>query len=515
MQTNITSHSLPTGWAWTTLENCIEILDSQRIPINADEREQRIVGKSKNGLIPYYGATGQVGWIDDYIFDEELVLVGEDGAPFLEANKSKAYIIRGKSWVNNHAHVLRAVLGLTINQFVCHYLNQFDYHSYVTGTTRLKLPQSPLRKIPIPIPPLPEQRRIVAKIEELFTKLDAGVEALKKVKAELKRYRQSVLKYAFEGRITAEWRQSQISRQEDGGQANPKSQIPIESGSILLERIREEKRKALGKKYKELSSLDTSSFQSLPEGWAWVTVEDLISHRENSVKRGPFGSAIKKSFFVPKGYKVYEQQNAIYDEHTLGSYFISGKKFEELKGFAVGPGDFIISCSGTIGRVSRLPNNAPVGVINQALLKMTIDERLISPKFFLHLFRSEGFQRKVAKETRGSAMKNISSVEDIKAIPVVLPPLRQQDEIVAEIERRFSVADQIEHVVGQSLKQAERLRQSILKKAFEGKLVEQDPSDPPASTLLEQIRMAKEQQEMETATRAKKSRIPRRTPAGR
>ncbi|MFH1322633.1 MAG: hypothetical protein ABIH80_02205 [Methanobacteriota archaeon] len=119
---------LPGGWVWTSLESCIEILDGQRVPINADEREKRIAGKSTSELYPYYGATGQVGWIDDHLFDEELVLLGEDGAPFFEQTKNKAYIIKGKSWVNNHAHVLKAIADVILNQFLCNYLNVFDYN---------------------------------------------------------------------------------------------------------------------------------------------------------------------------------------------------------------------------------------------------------------------------------------------------------------------------------------------------------------------------------------------------
>ena len=148
---------------------CVDILDGQRVPINAEEREKRINGKTQSQLYPYYGATGQVGWIDGFLFDEELVLLGEDGAPFFDFSKHKAYIIKGKTWVNNHAHVLRAILGITFNKFVCNYLNCFDYHGYVSGTTRAKLNQAPMRTIPIPLAPLPEQRRIVAKIEALFS----------------------------------------------------------------------------------------------------------------------------------------------------------------------------------------------------------------------------------------------------------------------------------------------------------------------------------------------------------
>jgi type I restriction enzyme S subunit len=153
---------LPDGWEWKRLGDVVEILDSQRIPIKKDEREKRISDKSSSELIPYYGATGQVGWIDDYVFDEELVLLGEDGVPFFEPTKNKAYIITGKSWVNNHVHVLRAKKSVILNSFLCRYLNIFNYNGYVAGTTRLKLNKSRMSKIPITLPPLETQREIVA-----------------------------------------------------------------------------------------------------------------------------------------------------------------------------------------------------------------------------------------------------------------------------------------------------------------------------------------------------------------
>ena len=99
--------ALPEEWEWKRLGDVVEILDGKRIPIKDEEREKRISGKPVSEIIPYYGATGQVGWIDDYIFNEELVLLGEDGAPFFDVMKNKAYIINGKSWVNNHAHVFK------------------------------------------------------------------------------------------------------------------------------------------------------------------------------------------------------------------------------------------------------------------------------------------------------------------------------------------------------------------------------------------------------------------------
>src|SRR2546426_6681893 len=196
------SDQLPEGWASTSIGQCVDILDGKRVPINSDERAKRL------GDVPYYGATGQVGWIDDYIFNEPLILLGEDGAPFLDKSKEIAYLISGKSWVNNHAHVLRAVPGLTTNEFIKYSLDSFDFHDHVNGTTRLKLTQGAMVTIPLHLPPLVEQRRIVAKAESLLVDVKASDEHLSRVPAILKRFRKSVLAAACSGRLTDNWRSS-------------------------------------------------------------------------------------------------------------------------------------------------------------------------------------------------------------------------------------------------------------------------------------------------------------------
>ena len=180
-------------WKYVPLEQGVNILDTVRQPINRKERMKRI--ENKEILYPYYGATGQVDYIDDYLLDGEYVLLGEDGAPFLNPLENKAYIVNGKFWVNNHAHILQSK---TNNKFLCYYLNTVNYKGLVTGTTRYKLTQAAMKRIIVPVPPLPEQERIVAHIEELFSELDSGVETLKKTKAQLDVHRQAVLKETFE-----------------------------------------------------------------------------------------------------------------------------------------------------------------------------------------------------------------------------------------------------------------------------------------------------------------------------
>ena len=141
------------------LTDLVEIHDYLREPVNVTERNKR------GGIYPYFGTTGQVGWIDDYRQDGEYVLLGEDGAPFLDPNKQKAYLVNGKCWVNNHAHVLRGRNGICDNEYLCYALNSVDYSNAVSGSTRLKLPQSLMDKVLIPAPSIETQRQIAAKLK--------------------------------------------------------------------------------------------------------------------------------------------------------------------------------------------------------------------------------------------------------------------------------------------------------------------------------------------------------------
>ncbi len=201
-----------------------------------------------------------------------------------------------------------------------------------------------------------------------------------------------------------------------------------------------------------------------------MTLPEFCAPTPNSIRRGPFGSAIKKEFFVPTGYKVYEQQNAIYDDCELGSYFVDEQKFEALKSFEVGPGDIIISCSGTVGRIAILPAWAKNGVINQALLKLTLNTGVILPQYFLFLFRQK-VDELMAGNVRGSAMVNITGVKDLKNILWPIPSLDEQREIVAEIEKQFTRLEAGVAGLRRVQGNLKRYRAAVLKAACEGKLV--------------------------------------------
>lgn len=159
---------MPQGWVVCRLEDVCQIFDNQRQPINSTERQER--KKRAQTLYPYYGATGQVDWIDDYMLDGTFILLGEDGAPFLEKFADKAYVVSGKIWVNNHAHILKPNCDIT---YLTYYLNRYDYSKCVNGSTRLKLTQADMKNMTIVLPPLVEQHRIAGRIENIFRMLDA------------------------------------------------------------------------------------------------------------------------------------------------------------------------------------------------------------------------------------------------------------------------------------------------------------------------------------------------------
>lgn len=386
------------------------------------------------------------------------------------------------------------------------------------GGAQPNISQDIIRKQLIPIFPKPEQSRIISKIEDFFCVLDKGIDSLKIAEQQLEIYRQAVLGKAFEGAFTTNWR-----REHSNADANKEFETiketreelytqKIEEWSLACEqaKVKGTKKPAKPKKPyagEPINEEEKANFDVIDKSWALVRFIDLIKYEEDAIKRGPFGSAIKKSFFVPSGYKVYEQQNAISDDATLGKYYINEEKYQELIGFSIKPGDYIVSCSGTIGRISKLPENCEQGVINQALMKIRLDEELMSSKYFLYLFRSEVFQRRILTGSRGTGMQNLAGIDEIKALIIALPPKAEQEAIVQDIESRLSVCDKIEESITTSLQQAEALRQSILKKAFEGKLVEQDPNDEPASKLLERIKSEREKNKPVKKVKPKKQKI--------
>ncbi len=221
----------------------------------------------------------------------------------------------------------------------------------------------------------------------------------------------------------------------------------------------------------------------VPQGWAWCRLDDLAFY-----KKGPFGSSLTKSMFVPKAkntYKVYEQKNAIQKDDSLGNYFITAEKYESLKGFAVDGHDIIVSCAGTIGETFVLPESPTPGIINQALMLIRLFNRDIENFYLMYfdfILKEEAY-----KESKGTAIKNIPPFDVLKNFFIPIPPVTEQQRIMAEVNRWMQYVDSIDNARGELSCIIEQTKSKILDLAIHGKLVPQDPADEPAIELLRRI----------------------------
>lgn len=205
---------------------------------------------------------------------------------------------------------------------------------------------------------------------------------------------------------------------------------------------------------------------NLPQGWKMETLGEILSSDKYSIKRGPFGSALKKSFFVEKGIRIFEQYNPINNDPHWKRYFISHEKFQELEAFKATEGDLLISCSGTLGKIVELPKDTEMGIINQALLKIRLNNIKILNSYFIYYFNSPIMQEKILESTLGSAIKNIASVKILKQIEIPLPPLKEQERIVGILDESFAKIDESIKILEQDLLNLDELMQSALQKAF-------------------------------------------------
>ena len=379
-----------------------------------------------------------------------------------------------------------------LNQRVCKIIQKTEFYSpkfldYVlpaylleinkmTSSLTVKhLSSQTIKEIPLPLPPLTEQDRLVTKIEELFTQLDAGVISLKKVQAQLKRYRQAVLKAAFEGKLTQKW------REENKGEIAP--------ASILFERIKSKYDRDEKEIAKRLPLNESDLFQ-VPNEWIWVQVQDVCENITNGYT--PSAEKLFEGSGEIPFIKVYNLTKTGAFDFTKKPTFISRVTHEtELRRSAVYPNDVLMNIVGPpLGKISLVPELHDEWNINQAIvIYRTFPE--YSRKLILYALLSETIQKWLQKRGKTTAGQTNYTITMSRSLPIPLPPLNEQSIIVNEIERHFSQIDHIERIVETSLRQANSLRQSILKRAFEGKLVSQDPTDEPASILLEKIKAEK------------------------
>lgn len=212
--------------------------------------------------------------------------------------------------------------------------------------------------------------------------------------------------------------------------------------------------------------MQNNTMTNLPQGWKMETLGEILSSDKYSIKRGPFGSALKKSFFVEKGIRIFEQYNPINNDPHWKRYFISHEKFQELEAFKATEGDLLISCSGTLGKIVELPKDTEMGIINQALLKIRLNNIKILNSYFIYYFNSPIMQEKILESTLGSTIKNIASVKILKQIEIPLPPLKKQERIVGILDESFAKIDESIKILEQDLLNLDELMQSALQKAF-------------------------------------------------
>lgn len=219
------------------------------------------------------------------------------------------------------------------------------------------------------------------------------------------------------------------------------------------------------------------------DSWEEKTLNDIASY-----KKGPFGSSITKAMFVPKTantYKVYEQGNVIRKDLTYGHYYITSEKYQELKGFSVKAGDILISCAGTIGEVYKLPPECEEGVINQALMRVRLNQNIIEG-YFCYYF-GEIIKDDVIDKSNGTAMKNIPPFKVLKAIQIKLPTINEQTEIVRIVDNLLAKEQKAHSIAQNALAKIDLIKKSILVRAFRGQLATNNPADESAVELLKRV----------------------------
>ncbi len=368
---------------------------------------------------------------------------------------------------------------------------------------------------PVDLPPRKEQERIVAEIEKQFTRLDAATVALKRVQANLKRYRASVLKAACEGRLVPT--EAELARKEGRD---------YEPADKLLQRILRERRarweadtlakmQAQGKpsqddrwkqKYKEPSAPDTTNLPELPEGWCWATVDQIAANEPNSITDGPFGSNLKTEHYTVSGPRVVRLQNIGDGLFRDAEAHISEGHFVRLTKHQVLTGDIVIAALGdTAPRACIVPEIGPAIVKADCIRYKTTGE--ISSLYILAALNSEGVRKRTTDRIHGIGRPRLN-LQEIREIVLPIPPISEQNRIVARIDEIISIVDKQVSTTLAAVQGSARLRQSILIKAFSGQLLPQNPTDEPASMLLERIRA-----ERAESTKQKPVRRSRKEPA--
>ena len=494
------SRELPAGWAWATLRELADIKGG------ITKGQRRSNGVKVRSVAYLRVANVQRAFLDltevktiEAEEDEIADLLLRPGDILFNEGGDRDKLGRGWIWRGeipeciHQNHVFRARLRHSELQpkLVSWYAN-FVGVSYFSeeGKQTTNLASINLTKLggfPVPVPPIAEQARIVSEVEKQLTRLDAGIEALRRLQVHLKRYRASVLKAACEGKLVPN--EAELGRMEGRD---------YEPADKLLERILKERRakweaeqiakmRAAGKspkddgwkaKYQEPEPSGSLNVP-LPPGWTWATFAQ-VSRRVTVGHVGPM-----KDEYVPSGVPFLRSQNVRENRFDpMGLLFITPDFHAKLAKSALRPGDIAVVRSGSVGISCVVPDSLPEA--NCADLVLVQEPYGVLPRYGAYYLNSLA-RRDIRAGQVGIALTHFNT-KSVAALSVALPPLAEQERIVAEVERRLSMIDETEVVIGANMKRSARLRQTILKCAFEGKLVPQDPKDEPASALLQRVR---------------------------
>ncbi|CZG51344.1 restriction endonuclease subunit S [Legionella pneumophila serogroup 1] len=441
-----------------------------------------------NGKYPFFTCGEENLSINTVAFDTEAVLLAGNG------NFSVKYY-NGKFNAYQRTYVISPnhIDGKWLYYLVAHHIAKIT--TGARGSTIKYLRIGDISECAVKLVPLEHQKRIVAKIEELFSELDNGIAALKTAREQLKVYRQAILKHAFEGKLTAKWREENPDKLETPEQLLHRIQ---QKRDVRYQQQLEEWKTTSnkGKKpSKPKSPIQLSILNSdLPHGWFMVSLDWLLTTEKKPMTTGPFGTALKKSEHQPCGVPVLGIENIGKGKFIHGNkIFVDETKAKELLPFKIHPGEIVISRSGTVGEICEVPGDVTNALISTNLLRVSLDSSVILSPFFVLMFQGGEVKLQVKGLCKGSSREFLNQ-SILSSIRYPICGLEEQKVLLERLETKFSIIEQQEKEIDELLNKSEILRQSILKIAFSGHLVPQASHDESASELLERIKAEKEQQ---------------------